>query len=639
MMAGPIDTTNPPTLACPDQLGSVNTNPPTDPPVTPYTPPELCVGTWEITDPTLDECARNELNQQQSYVAESINISGVPLRVYLLKGVHQQGDGSVLSSGKIVASQSYPGHPSTGINGVTPWWSLPTGNSVTASGVFVGVDFGIKLINGTSEYQPQAPNFVDVGAIALTQSNNPGFFAQQVRVDITDGKCAVASVNAGTNTGNGAISTISLGSNASKGVATVVATSATQFTCYVTLVDGTVISIGTATVGTPFNSTYVNFLISGSSIPFVSGDMFSISVDYVWRRVGLFNVIQSPDPQILNLKSTYKAKAVRVVPTLFTGTDNWEVVSLDVIDAPPVDINNIQDLFLGENRDRDYNTTPIAIKAAYTPADSVTDLSKLGLSIIDQYTFTFAFADMITKLGRPLVVGDIVELLAELQYDQNLKPVRKFLEVTDTGWAASGFGPHAIPTVYRVNAQIAIPSQETRDIFGTMDTQKYLAPDAILSDNIGEQIDVTPLIVDEEIIKTAHDAVPERGSNDIRDIDSIVNRQALPLPNAKGNPKPLNNPSPSQGPNLYIEAGLPPHGEPYGEGFALPPVPGPADGEYFRLYYAPETKIAPRLFRFSAIKNRWLFLEQDKRAVSSSFKPSIQKILQSSTSQSLGKKL
>jgi hypothetical protein len=244
---------------------------------------------------------------------------------------------------------------------------------------------------------------------------------------------------------------------------------------------------------------------------------------------------------------------------------------------------------------------------------------------------------MIQALGRPVVVGDIIEVIPELQYDQNLKPIRKFLEVTDTGWAAEGFSTSWRPTVYRFSASQAMPSQETRDIFGTIDTQKYLLADSILNGGVGEQIDVTPLTTMEEIIKEAADAVPETGSGDQRETRGTK----APIVTAPRNPKgqPAASPVLKGKQNNYIEDGLPPDDQPYGEGYALPDAAHSTDGQYFRLYYQESTNIAPRLYRFSSVKNRWIFLEQDKRADYSSHKPSVRTILQSSTQQSLGKKL
>jgi hypothetical protein len=244
---------------------------------------------------------------------------------------------------------------------------------------------------------------------------------------------------------------------------------------------------------------------------------------------------------------------------------------------------------------------------------------------------------MIQALGRPVVVGDIIEVIPELQYDQNLKPIRKFLEVTDTGWAAEGFSTSWRPTVYRFSASQAMPSQETRDIFGTIDTQKYLLADSILNGGVGEQIDVTPLTTMEEIAKEAADAVPETGSGDQRETRGTKAPVVTAPRNPKGQPKA--SPVLKGKQNNYIEDGLPPDDQPYGEGYALPDTAHSTDGQYFRLYYQESTKIAPRLYRFSSVKNRWIFLEQDKRSDYSSHKPSVRTILQSPTQQSLGKKV
>lgn len=640
-MANPTPTNTPPELECADQVGSINTTEPT-PPIGPYVPTPVDPGDWEITDPDPDQCAINEVQNQEQYVAESINISGAPLNIYTLKGIHQQGDGSVLSRGTLFASTAFPGHPVGGINGATPWWSLEMGADVATSGVFVGVDFGIKLTaGGNPEYEPHKTKWTDVGAIVLTQSNNTGYFAQQVKVEIADGRVVVGTPTPDIyNAGDGTLTVDGTGSDVAAGTLMADTSDGVNFEVnWLPATGGAPIPLGAAEVGEAFYSRYLNFTIAEGSIPFQAGDNFAVTVNYYWTRVGIFSIIQSPSPQILNLKSSYKARAVRVTPILFSGDQNWEVVAFDVLDSPPPEINNIQDLFFGENRDRDYNATPILVKAAYTPADSVSDLSKFGLSILDQYTFTFSFADMVLKLGRPIVVGDIIEVIPEMQWDQNLRPIRKFLEVTDTGWATSGFGPHYKPVVYRVHAQQALPSQETRDIFGTIDTQKYLVSDEIIGDDIGEQLNTTPLDVEEEIRKMADDAVPEVGSDDIRAFKEVRTPQARPPANPKGQPAALANPAPNSGPNLYIEAGLPPNDEPYGEGFELPEIPGPSDGDYFRLLYAPETRIPARLYRFSAIKNRWIYLETDRRGEYSSHKPTIRRIMQSTSSQSIGKKL
>lgn len=637
-------------LPCENGGGSLN-NPsnPTVPTPGPYVAPNLCVGTWEITGIDPDLCALNEQNNQAAYVAETINISGAPLNVYKLLGVHQQGNGSILNLAQLISSTSAPPDGGTGptpaqdypiININVPgkaWRTFETGAAIITSGAFIGVDFGIKLLDtGYPAYQPDASAFTRVGAISITQSNVPGYYAQQVRVDIADGPVIVSTPTL-DGIGNGVLVVDSEGSNISAGLLIATALSPTVFNCFVKYSNGRIVSLGNVVADVLFNSPFLNFTINTGTIPFSVGDTFIVEVDYNWKRAALFNLSQSPLAQILNLKSSFLVRAIRVTPTLFTGSENWEVSAFDVFESPPPDINNIQDLFFGENRDRDYQTAPVMLKAQFTPADSVTDLSKFGLSILDSYTFTTSFATMVKALGRPIVVGDIIEVIPEMQWDQNLKPIRKFLEVTDSGWGSAGFGPAYNPTTYRFNAQIALPSQETRDIFGTLDTQKYLVPDGVLMDGIGQQLDTTPLDVTEDIFRTASDAVPEIGSDDTVSVAGVVVRQPAPARNAKGNPAPVANPNPHQGPNLYIESALPPNGQPYNEGFTLPALADSSDGEYFRLYYPPETSIPPRLYKFSVVKNRWIYLETDRRGKYSSFKPSIRSNLESKTSQPLSK--
>ena len=629
------------TLPCADGAGSINNPAGTstqtgvnNPDLKPYVAPNVCVGEWEMSSLTPDQCANADQLRQESYVAETLNISGAPINIFKLLGVHEQGKGSVLADGKIIASTAYPGYPVSGINNGGSWRSFQTDTSVSGN-AYVGVDFGIKQMpNGATEYEPQKTKWTKVGSVQITQANTPNEYARQVKVEITEGDCQVTGQQF-SGTGNGTLGISNLGQNVSQGSVTITAVTSGIFNVYAT-VGSTIKGLGQATVGQPFYSTFINFLIVDGLIAFDGGDTFTVSVSYVWKRLGLFNLSQTPNPQTLNFNSGILVRALRVTPTLFQGNNSWEVLALDVLENSATDINNIQDLFFNENRDRDYSKEPLLMKVQYSPIDSASDLSRFGISILDQYSFTASFATMVSLLGRPIVTGDIIEVIPELQYDQNLKPIRKFLEVTDTGWASEGYSTHWKPTVYRFSAQIAMPSQETRDIFGTIDTQKYMVDDLILTDGIGEQIDTTPLTQLEEILKEASNKVPETGSDDQRTTVGTPLPGLPPPVNAKGQP-PAAAHTGKQG--IYIEDALPPNNEAYGEGYALPDTAGQADGAYFRLYYPLEMKIAPRLYRFSAIKNKWIYLETDRRADYSSHKPSIRNILQSTTKQALGKKL
>ena len=79
-----------------------------------------------------------------------------------------------------------------------------------------------------------------------------------------------------------------------------------------------------------------------------------------------------------------------------------------------------------------------------------------------------------------------------------------------------------------------------------------------------------------------------------------------------------------------MEDGLPPNREPYTEGDEFPT--SPTNGQYHRLTYTlVNDNIPPRLFKWSGIKNRWIFCETDRRAGYNRLKPSIQNALTSTT--------
>lgn len=575
------------------------------------------------------------------------NVESTPFTTTLTFSTATAGTAQLIAR-NLISSTPAPAFPNSNINtNGAAWKSLQTGTAAVQS--YVGVDFGIKVLSKETkvegewraQYEPQKPKFSLIGSISITQADNPNEYAKQVKVDITDGTATIGDITRSRASGplpNGIISSISLGSDALQGMVMLQATTANDFEVLFTPQGSTTRSIGLLQVGEDFNSTIINMRIEQGSIPFQAYDFIYVPISYSWKRAGIFNLIQSPEPQVLNLNTPLHVKAIKISPTLFTGSGSWSVSALDFFSYAKTDINNIQDLFFGENRDRDYDKTPLLIKAQYTPTDAITDLSKFGLSILDQYSFTAAFSTVVKALGRPIVVGDIIEVIPELQYDQNLKPIRKFLEVTDTSWAAEGYSTQWKPTLMRFVAQQALPSQETRDIFGTIDTQKYLVADSILTDGLGEQIDATALTQLEELRKETQNKVPEVGSDD--DVSSGGSPIPKPQPprNPRGQPDAVTPTTNKQG--VYIEDGLPPNGEPYLEGFKLPDITTTKieDGDYFRLYYPPETKIPPRLYRYSGLKNRWIYQETDRRGEYSSYKPTVRSILQSDSKQPLKSK-
>ena len=341
-----------------------------------------------------------------------------------------------------------------------------------------------------------------------------------------------------------------------------------------------------------------------------------------WKTVDLVNVQDVPDLVTIAVKQSWAANYWRIVPTMFNGVSAnvpWVVDQLRLLDQTQTSIDTIQDFLLMENRDRDYSTTSICMKAVYDLIDVQTELTKFGIDLPQQYIFTIPFASMIKQLGRPIVVGDIIELPAEVQYDHNLNAVQKFLEVSDTTWSNDGHTLDWRPKLFRVTASPLISSQENRSLIGNPSTifTAGSLEDIFISQNVNTQ----PQTVTNNILADASTAVPETGS-DTGDVQSGTNMYG--------------DPGSYDGRDQYVEDGIPPDNLPYTEGIQDNGFPAnPKDGDYHRMNYKSEFGIPPRLYQFNARKGRWVFMEADRRGKYSSFKPSMLRLMESSSKLNL----
>jgi len=607
---------------CQDAAGSFNnpSNPNSGLPdtttviVTPgtYVVPTICVGTYQLTS---DACASTENQYQEALAAQTLSISGAPLNVFKLLGNHEQGKLiDLVGQGAPIASGGSPQNAFDEL--ADSWTSDTTGLSVLQSQSYIGYDFGIRRTSyGQPENAPGAPDSQHITSIRIKQGDDPTTRALQVRIDRSDGNFTVNPLKITfTGTGNGGVGDFQQGVRSKPGSFMLFADSPTKFTVMFVSSTGTDI-VGVATVGVPFNTPQGTFTINSGSIPFAAGDSFMVPVEMDWKRVDVVNLPNIAAPALIRIKQSAASRYWRLVPTSFAGvTTNspWVVDKLELFDYQATTLDDIQDPLFMENRDRDYAKSSVQLRVQYTPFDAVSDLSKFGFQVADIYSFTVSFAQMVAQLGRPIVVGDVLELPSEMQYDHHLRPVRKFLEVTDVGWAADGYTSGWVPIIYRFQAQQLIPGQEHRDLLGTVDTQKYIVDDGRFFEGI-EQIQTAPLTVTEANEAEAVRAVPEKGTN-IREEASGANR--------------FGTPGSYDGVGLYVEDGLPPNGAPYTSGFErLPDVSTARDGDYFRLEYEPSKNLPARLYKFSGVKNKWIYVETDRRAQRSAHRPSQLEIL------------
>jgi len=351
-----------------------------------------------------------------------------------------------------------------------------------------------------------------------------------------------------------------------------------------------------------------------------------------WRGV---SIVLLPDDDCLNtihLQDSVPSRYWRLRPLDFNGiaaNDVWGVSALQLFNnAAATDISNIQDKVFLENRDRDYNQEAIIIKGHYDLTDNVIDTSIFGVEVpsLSMY-ITVNFSGTVAALGRPFVIGDIIEIPSEAQFSPTLQPILKWLEITDISWSVEGYTPGWRPTMLRLIAAPAFVSQETQDIFGDLgettpdgDTTGLVEGQDGNSTIYQDYFDVSQTIEAE-----AHDNVPQRGaegSSTIRaweeDELQAASDQGLDNLQRIG----LNQTG------LYVEDGIPPNNAPFTEGDTFPATPNPND--YHRLTFSGTAEDIPtRLHRYSVAKTRWIFLESDLRQAFNTSKPILREFIRS----------
>lgn len=352
-----------------------------------------------------------------------------------------------------------------------------------------------------------------------------------------------------------------------------------------------------------------------------------------WFGAALLNVPDCDGLVTVTFKHTAPSRYWRIRPAAFNGgpNDYWSVQALQLMDYEATAVNNVQDRIFMENRDRDYDKTPVMIKCSYTPLDVVSNSTKFGMwgGDTDRYILDVSFTQAVQSLGRPFVIGDIIQLPSETQYTPTLKPVLKFLEVVDVAWAVSGFTANWIPTLQRLIATPAYASQETQDVFGKL-TEDADATGLVDIDDGNNPIYQDYSAVTATIRADANTAVPERGEDDadLTQLSQEVYDFAAQHPNMKF-PAHIDRTRSQYG----VDA-LPPNGLPFSQGDTWPT--NPKNGDYHRLTFTSSGKDIPaRLYRWSSAKTEWTYLETDKRHQFNNTKPMLQEFLNPDHSISL----
>lgn len=344
-------------------------------------------------------------------------------------------------------------------------------------------------------------------------------------------------------------------------------------------------------------------------------------------------VINLPDDDCLTTvlsRSSVPNRYWRIRPLTFNGTDTdvWSIVAFQLYhNYDPTAVDNIQDKIFLENRDRDYNNESITIKGAYDLIDVQSELSRFGIELPSQAIYaTVNFSSCVALLGRPIIIGDIIQLPSETQFSGDMEPIEKWMEVTDTAWSTEGYTPGWTPTLMRIILQPAFASQETQDIFGDLKENELVDQLGLLDKGDGQH----PIFQDySDASQTAEadakSAVPERGSESSSTIraweeDEVANAAEQGVGSLQ---RIGQNPI-----GFHTEDAMPPNNAPFTEGDAFPTSPVQAD--YHRLTYENiNSEVPARLYRYSTSKGRWIFLEKDRREQFNSTKPVLQEFLTS----------
>jgi hypothetical protein len=119
-----------------------------------------------------------------------------------------------------------------------------------------------------------------------------------------------------------------------------------------------------------------------------------------------------------------------------------------------VDVLNIQDLLLLENRDRIYDPDVYVMRGVYNTQDVDFDLTQFGLFLNNDTIFmTFHYNDMIDTFGRKLMNGDVIEIPNLKDYhplNQNIpRALPRYYQIQDADFASEGFSVTWLPHLWR----------------------------------------------------------------------------------------------------------------------------------------------------------------------------------------------
>ena len=281
---------------------------------------------------------------------------------------------------------------------------------------------------------------------------------------------------------------------------------------------------------------------------------------------------------------------------------------------------NIQDLLFLENRDRKYDPDIYSLRGHYNVNDMDFDLSQFGLFLQNDTLFiTFHLTDMIERLGRKLMSGDVLEL-PHLRDDWPLDAsvpfaIRKYYVIQDATRAAEGYSPTWWPHLWRVKATPLVNSQEYQDLIGNLTDEETGNPLGDLLSTYNKEIAINDAIIDQALLdvpEAGYDTsnlytLPLKNDGSVNEYEVVTaDNVVVTTDNGKWTAdKDLISPVRSAYDGYLTGDGLAPNGFPIQTGIAFPD--NASEGDFvLRLDFYPN-----RLFRYNGAK--WVRIEDDVR--------------------------
>lgn len=167
-------------------------------------------------------------------------------------------------------------------------------------------------------------------------------------------------------------------------------------------------------------------------------------------------------------------------------------------------VTEIQDVLLGENRDRKYAKDVLEMRGVYNVQDNDFDLRQFGFFMGGDTLFIEVHLnDMIALCGRKIMAGDVIEL--PHQRDDALldegEAINRYYVVEDTSKASDGYSATWWPHIWRIKVSPMTGAQEFSDILDKANKDPFgLETGSTLADvlsSLNREMDMNEEIVEE----------------------------------------------------------------------------------------------------------------------------------------------